>query len=156
MPLTHSEVDWDSLACVSAYIHEWANATFPGRAPTATLTKLVMEEIPELLTHRKQNGNAGIGTELADCFILLLDLAQIWGVDLPYAIRDKMQINERRMWVKDTATGHYNHGEPEGQLVRYTHTEPACDCAPHEAGSTMCIKGKYYCERCLKRIYEPT
>ena len=107
--MLHRDVVWDSMASVSAYVHEWANNTFPGRSPTAALTKLTMEEIPELLMHRKTNGTEGIGQELADCFILLFDLAQIWGVDLPFAIKDKMAVNERRMWSKDRDTGHYNH-----------------------------------------------
>jgi NTP pyrophosphatase (non-canonical NTP hydrolase) len=93
----------------AVYINGWANATFPGRSPKASLNKLVMEEIPELLQHLKQWGPEGIGGELADCFILLLDLAVIWGIDLPTAIGSKMIVNERRTWTKDIETGFYNH-----------------------------------------------
>ena len=46
---------------------------------------------------------------MADCFILLMDLAKVWDINLPDAIRDKMMINERRMWSEDPETGHYNH-----------------------------------------------
>lgn len=100
--------DFRDIRLVAAWINAWADATFPGRKPKAALTKLVMEEIPELLTHLKEKGPEGIGGELADCFILLMDLAVIWKVDLPSAIRDKMEINERRMWRKDEI-GHYHH-----------------------------------------------
>lgn len=101
--------DWDSMAWSSAYINAWARSNFPGRSPKAALTKLNMEELPELLIHLKEHGSVGIGEELADCFILMLDLARIWNVDLARAIKNKMQINERRMWKKDEALGHWNH-----------------------------------------------
>jgi len=102
--------NWDSITEASLYIHYWADRTFPGRVPERALSKLVMEEIPELLQHRKERGVDSIAGELADCFILLMDLAICWNVDLSQAIRDKMRINERRMWQKDEATGHYHHG----------------------------------------------
>lgn len=102
-------VFWADMGSVQEYIHDWANRTFPDRAPEAALTKLVMEEIPELLAHRKQKGIEGIGGELADAFILLFDLAQIWGVNVTDAIREKMAINQKRTWLKDHALGHYNH-----------------------------------------------
>ena len=106
-----SYTDWNSIQVAQIAIHEWANKTFPGRAPKASLNKLVMEEIPELLTHLKEHGVEGIGEELADCFILLLDLAEIWGVNLPKAIQRKMLKNVGRGWVKDADTGFYNHVE---------------------------------------------
>jgi NTP pyrophosphatase (non-canonical NTP hydrolase) len=105
---------WGHIRDVADYINAWANHAFPGRAPKAALTKLVMEEIPELLTHLKTEGERGIGQELADCFILLMDLAVIWKVDLPNAIRYKMAMNETRQWTKDAETGHYQHIEPAG------------------------------------------
>jgi NTP pyrophosphatase (non-canonical NTP hydrolase) len=107
--LTKKEHNWDSLTETSLYIHYWAQRTFPGRSPTASLSKLILEEIPELLEHRKRHGVDGIGPELADCFILLMDLACIWNVNLKEAIRDKMRINEQRMWLPDKETGFFNH-----------------------------------------------
>lgn len=105
---------WGHMRDVAEYINAWANQTFPGRAPKAALTKLVMAEIPELLIHLQKEGEEGIGQELADCFILLMDLAVIWKVDLPNAIRSKMAMNESRVWTKDAETGHYQHVEPAG------------------------------------------
>jgi NTP pyrophosphatase (non-canonical NTP hydrolase) len=104
-------VAWSNIYNAQRAIHEWANKTFPGRDPVASLTKLVMEEIPELLTHKKQHGTEFIGEELADCFILLLDLAALWNVDLPVALRSKMHKNAQRQWKKDDTTGFYNHVE---------------------------------------------
>lgn len=104
-----SDIDWDSMYDVAKYVNEWARRTFPGRKPKASLTKLTMEEIPELLIHLKEKGTDGIGDELADCFILLLDLAYTWDVNLAKAISRKMLVNERRMWTKDEDLGHWNH-----------------------------------------------
>jgi NTP pyrophosphatase (non-canonical NTP hydrolase) len=99
----------NDIGALAYYIHEWANRTFPGRPPRASLVKLVMEEVPEMLDHLKARGPEGIGPEWADCMILLLDLARIWNIDPGQAIRDKMAINQLRMWKKDEETGFYNH-----------------------------------------------
>jgi NTP pyrophosphatase (non-canonical NTP hydrolase) len=103
------EIDWTNINMAREYINAWASRTFPTRNPRASLNKLALEEVPELLMHLKKQGPEGIGKELADCFILLLDLSVIWNVDIARAMRDKMQINEMRIWQKDEATGYYNH-----------------------------------------------
>lgn len=92
-------------------IHQWANETFPDRAPEAGLAKLVLEEIPEVLTHLKEHGPEGIGGELADCFILLLDMCSIWGVDAAEAIEIKMRLNHKRQWKRNTNGMFWNHTE---------------------------------------------
>lgn len=102
-------VNWDSLSDAAKAINGWANRTFPGRGPRSSLTKLNMEEIPELLTHLKEHGPEGIGEEWADCLILLLDLAVIWKIDPAASIKRKMEINNHRMWRKDPELGHYQH-----------------------------------------------
>jgi NTP pyrophosphatase (non-canonical NTP hydrolase) len=102
-------LDWDSMSVAQKAINDWANKTFPDRVPEASLVKLVMEEIPELLAHRKEKGTEGISGELADCFILLLDLATIWDVDVGTALFQKMSVNIQRQWTHDPATGFYNH-----------------------------------------------
>lgn len=168
------DIDWTSINAVSQYIHDWANSAFPGRQPKAALTKLVMDEIPEMLTELKENGPSGIGGELADCFILLMDLAVIWQVDLPRAIRDKMALNEKRTWVKDEELGHYQHAEEvlygfapspeqsfqgpgiheivgEGVVTRRIFAEPACACDDRKA---LHFVSKCYCENCGGRIHD--
>lgn len=92
------EIDWTSINAVQEEIHRWASQQFPHRTSFEALTKLVMHEVPELLIHEKEKGIDTIGTELADCFILLMDLASIWNVNLPRAIRAKMEINYNRTW----------------------------------------------------------
>lgn len=115
LSLMFEATNWDSMRSVSRVINTWADSVFPDRAPEAQLSKLVMEEIPELLIHRKKQGIEGIGTELADCFILLMDLAVVWNVDLQEAILTKMKKNAERTWSKDTATGFYNHLEADSE-----------------------------------------
>lgn len=110
-------VDWTDFVEVQKFVNRWANLTFPDREPDSSIFKLVMEEIPEMLLHKKQHGVEGIGDELADCFILLLDLATIWNVDIALAIRRKMRVNMNRSWVKDKATGFYNHVDPVPTLL---------------------------------------
>lgn len=103
------QVNWYNMVDASEAIYMWANRTFPMRKAEEALTKLVLEEIPELLMHKKEQGVSDIGPELADCFILLLDLARMWGVHLPSALYQKMMINDQRMWRRDPILGHYNH-----------------------------------------------
>ncbi len=94
-------VKWHLIQDVQLEITRWADEQFPGRTDHQTVYKLVVHEIPELMVHKKEKGTAGIGTELADCFILLMDLASMWGVDLSEAIRAKMEINYGRTWERD-------------------------------------------------------
>ena len=119
------------IQAMARYIHEWANATFPARTDYGALQKLVMEEIPELIIHKKMVGTADIGTELADCFILLLDLAVMWNVNLPEAIREKMEINERRMWKKNPDANTWDHVN----VAKYTHKIVSSDPVDSEGGS---------------------
>jgi NTP pyrophosphatase (non-canonical NTP hydrolase) len=102
------EVNWGRFDDVQREITRWADEQFPGRTDHQTLFKLVLHEVPELLTHKKEKGTEGIDTELADCFILLLDLASMWNVNITEAIRAKMELNYSRIWERD-AHGVYQH-----------------------------------------------
>lgn len=99
--------DYNDMLEARDRIHRWANETFPSRIPESSLFKLVMEEIPELLMARKEGKD--ITGEMADCFILLLDLCAIWGIDPARAIHAKMMTNMNRKWQLDAQTGFYNH-----------------------------------------------
>lgn len=111
-------INWESLMEVQLEIFRWANEQFPHRTDHHAIYKLVVEEIPELMMHKKEKGMSGIGLELADCFILLMDLACIWGVDLSVAIQEKMKINYARQWNMD-ANGIMQHIEDK------SHENPA-------------------------------
>ncbi len=96
------EIDWNNLSQVQEEITRWAQERFPHRTDHHAIYKLMVEEIPELAMHKKEHGTEGIGPELADCFILLADLASLWKIDMAHAIFQKMQINYNRAWVMDT------------------------------------------------------
>ena len=162
------------------YVHKWADETFPDRLPKAALTKLVMSEIPELLVElREQGPGPHLAGEWADCMILLLDLAKIWHINPAEAIMGKMEVNEKRAWVKDEELGHYQHRDYEeepvligfGQApdggpppVTYaegpvqTFKEPACACPKEWPDLKFLIfttkDGRKYCASCAKRIYD--
>lgn len=123
---------------LAEYVHDWANSTFPDRQPKAALTKLVMSEIPELLVELQTNGpGPHLEGEWADCLILLLDLAAIWGIEPAEAIMAKMRVNEARTWVKDEELGHYQH-------------ESTCECDPARRYACTVIDGKNRCGSCGK------
>lgn len=114
--LLFERTGWGDMASVASTIYDWAEMNFPDRVPEASLSKLAMEEIPELLIARKKGATGKeLAGEWADCMILLLDLAVIWGISPGLAIRQKMKINARRSWVKDETTGFYNHLEEENE-----------------------------------------
>lgn len=84
-------------------IVEWADSVFPDRTITNAIQKMVLEEIPEYLM--KQDD----AMELADLGILLYDIANLAGVDLDKAIREKMEINKNRQWKLNPDTGLMKH-----------------------------------------------
>lgn len=89
------------MSQVQEEITRWAQGQFPHRTDHHAIHKLMVEEIPEMVMHKKEHGTGTIGTELADCFILLFDLASLWKVDMAHAIFEKMQINYARQWEMD-------------------------------------------------------
>jgi NTP pyrophosphatase (non-canonical NTP hydrolase) len=126
-----SDIDWTSIRAVQAEITAWASSRFPHRTDHHAIYKLMVEEIPELAMHLKEHGTIGIGPELADCFILLMDLASLWNVDLVGAIREKMLINYSRQWSMDV-NGIMQHlptqDDSRGLLTRVTGIRcPVCE-----------------------------
>lgn len=89
----------DDIAVLQAEVVQWADAQLgPERASSAAFMKL-FEELGEVVAAPDKE------MEWADVFIMLLDLAYMFGVtDLAAAIRRKTEINKRRHWVR-TSTG---------------------------------------------------
>lgn len=86
-------------------IVQWADSVFPDRKPESALLKL-FEETGELVRDPTAAG------EYADICIMVFDLAHMHGIDLAAAIREKLEINKHRDWVK-TKTGTLQHfGSP--------------------------------------------
>lgn len=96
-------------------IVEWADSVFPDRTITNAIQKMVLEEIPEYLM--KQDDPM----ELADLGILLYDIANLAGVDLDKAIREKMAINQQRSWAVDSNTGLMKHTKKAGAECKVCH-----------------------------------
>ena len=92
----------NSIREVQTNIAAWADTVFPHRTVNDALTKLVMEEIPELLLDPSPE-------ELADVLVLVLDVAHLMGVDIQQAVHDKMEINRKRRWIINAKTGLLNH-----------------------------------------------
>lgn len=93
----------DSIQYLQKRIAEWADQQFPDRTAYGALTKLVMEEIPELIKAMDDP------LEYADVVILVLDIGHLNGIDVGRAVLEKMAINRRRKWAIDPLTGHAKH-----------------------------------------------
>ena len=87
-------------------ISEWAATTFPHQTPASKVAHLT-DEVKELAD------NPGDGEEMADCFILLLNLADMGGFDLLEEARKKMAKNKLRIWGAPDARGVCRHVKPE-------------------------------------------
>lgn len=104
-------VDPAAACSVSEFQREvsaWAAETFPHQTPHSKMTHL-RKEIDELAEDTSD------GEEMADCFILLLNLAEMAGVDLMAEARRKMEINRKRKWGAPDADGvcfHVKQNEP--------------------------------------------
>lgn len=82
-----------SISALQADISDWANELNPGRTPLSTIAKL-LEEIGELIASKRMDDPL----ELADVFILALDLAYLQKVDIAEAVERKMRVNRARNW----------------------------------------------------------
>lgn len=77
----------------------WADKVSPNRQPKDAVVKLV-SEVSELLDAVLNKSPEEVEGELADCQILLLDLAKMYGVNLRDATHNKMAINRARKWAE--------------------------------------------------------
>lgn len=95
-------------------IAAWANGNIPDRTVMGAINKLVMEEIPELVAELKETAGEGyhpsvIESEIGDCFILLLDIANMLGVDAARVTTRKLEELKTRTWTQNPVTGFFNH-----------------------------------------------
>lgn len=91
-----------SIDNLAYQIQAQADRLFPDRTDQSMFMKL-FEEIGELV--EKQNPE-----ELADVLIMLLDFASRKMWDIEGSIRDKMQVNENRAWIR-SHLGVMHHAE---------------------------------------------
>lgn len=96
------DFEMNDLRVMQQLVVQWADGAFPNRAPAGALLKLY-EEIGELIRAPDS------AEEYADIFIMLVDLAHMYGVfDIGAAVWAKMKINSRRKWTP-TAIGTMQH-----------------------------------------------
>lgn len=94
----------DPITELQRVISDWADKVYPDRTVDNALSKMMLHEIPELL-----HGKAMDPTEFADVAILLFDIAHLQGIDIVQAMRFKMEVNKKRTWEIDPATGLMSH-----------------------------------------------
>lgn len=97
-----------SISSMQREIAEWADKVFPARTPHGSLSKLVLEEIPEFITSKMKDPH-----EYADLVIMILDIAHLQGIDVEQAVHEKMAINRGRNWKMDPGTGFMSHVSDE-------------------------------------------
>lgn len=101
-------------------IAEWSRETFGGGPTPIPNTEKerrwgmmahFSKEFDELLGALKTNDPKRIGNELADCAMLLFDMADISGIDIGAAMLEKLEINKKRKWGKPDEHGCIEHIE---------------------------------------------
>lgn len=107
--INHPSADPDPIRGLQKRIASWADVVFPSRTPHNALKKMLDEEVPELVA---AYGKGLIDPEeLADVFILTIDVAYLIGIDIVEAAHRKMAKNEKRKWALDPKTGLMHHVE---------------------------------------------
>ncbi len=91
-------------------VAKWADDTFPERNIMGAINKLTLEEIPELVKELP-NPKGNHGGELADCFILLFDIADMLGIDAGRVTLNKLDENRARKWEHNPMTGFFKHSK---------------------------------------------
>lgn len=96
----------ETIGDLQREIAEWADGLIPDRTVHTALSKLMLEELPELIS-----SGASDELEFADVVILVLDMAHLQGIDIEKAVKTKMDINRKRTWKVDEITGLMSHVE---------------------------------------------
>jgi len=96
-----------SIEDIQEDVAQWADKVFPGRTAHGSLSKLVLEEIPEFIASKMQDP-----LEYADLLIMILDIAHLQKINVGRAVVEKMHINKyKRTWAIDPKTGYLKHQE---------------------------------------------
>lgn len=93
-----------SIEEMQADIAQWADTIKPDRTAHQSLSKLMLEEIPEFIASKMEDP-----LEYADLVIMILDIAHLQGIDVGRAVIQKMAINRQRSWRVDKTTGFLKH-----------------------------------------------
>jgi hypothetical protein len=88
-----------------AEVGAWGDVTFPTGTATSVLAHLTAEVTEELTIPAEP-------LEIADCFLLLIQLAHKSGVSLAEVGKAKMVINRQRTWGTPDPRGFTRHDSP--------------------------------------------
>lgn len=96
-------------------IHRWALETFP-HGTDASIIAHLREELEELSAALHVRGTLprllALQEEIADCVILLMNLASRHGISVEGAVDAKMAVNRQRKWQKtEDERGCFRHVE---------------------------------------------
>jgi NTP pyrophosphatase (non-canonical NTP hydrolase) len=89
-------------------IGRWQRGTFPESTSLSKIEHTELELV-ELSKEIKSGTHEGKSNELADCFILLLGIADLEQIDIEKAIEKKFEEIQKRTWGKASPTGVYFH-----------------------------------------------
>ncbi len=95
------------------HVQNWCKAKFGGKADPACIFVKLMEKVGELAEEIRLNKDVTkIGTEAADCVIVLCHLLNCYGLSLQNCVKLKMQINIARQWTvrPDGTADHVKEG----------------------------------------------
>jgi len=93
-------------------LREWGDATFGDKQNPSGIAAHLVREAKELHDAILRSDSGNDWMELADCFILLLEVASHLGVDvftLVCLARRKFEVNKRRKWGEPEADGSVQH-----------------------------------------------
>lgn len=133
---------------ISQDIVDWADEVFPERTPEGTVNKL-LEELNEL------RDNPLDAWEMADVFILLLDLCDMLGFDLAKITTHKMAVNKSRKWhIEDGVFKHVRENEdtrPAESTERESLDDRANDSSTVSGGTHFQRNSDCTCDLCNPR-----
>lgn len=86
----------------------WQDSVFTEATPLSAAEHL-RREVRELIFDLKMGNLENAESEIADCFLLIVAVAHLSGVDLEIAADAKLTINKARIWGKPDADGVVEH-----------------------------------------------
>lgn len=97
-----------TLQEIAKEINDWQDRIFIHATPLSA-AKHLQREIRELIFDIENGNPKTAESEVADCFILLLAVTYLLGIDLEQATDEKMAINFKRSWGEPDADGVVEH-----------------------------------------------
>lgn len=88
-----------SIKAITDEVVEWANQIAPSRQPKDAAVKAV-SEMAELLDAVLNKGPESVEEELGDVLILMVDIGNMYGINIIDAAFEKMKVNRSRKWTQ--------------------------------------------------------